>query len=100
MAIFIPVTIAMSVLFARVFVAAGGAVSVTAVLHGSFNAFGDKLTSTSHLTGSALVVMPAGAIGIGAILITAAVVYALSKTGRVQRRRATARVAASGHGVA
>jgi CAAX protease family protein len=99
-AVFIPVTIAMSVLFARVFVAAGGAVLVTAVLHGSFNAFGDKLTSTSHLTGSPLVVTPAGAVGISVILITAAIVYALSKTGRLQRRRVTPRVAASGHGMA
>ena len=87
-------------LFARVFVAAGGAVLVTAVLHGSFNAFGDKLTSTSHLTGSPLVVTPAGAVGIGVILITAVIVYALSKTGRLQRRRVTPRVAASGHGMA
>ena len=99
-AVFVPVTIAMSVLFARVFVAAGGAVLVTAVLHGSFNAFGDKLTSTSHLTGSPLVVTPAGAVGIGVILITAVIVYALSKTGRLQRRRVTPRVAASGHGMA
>ena len=98
--IFIPVAIAMSVLFTRVFVAAGGAVLVTAVLHGSFNAFGDRLTSTNHLTGSPLVVTPAGAIGIGAILITAVIVYALSKTGRLQRGVVTARVAASGHGVA
>jgi membrane protease YdiL (CAAX protease family) len=99
-AIFIPVAIAMSVLFARVFVAAGGAVLVTAVLHGSFNAFGDRLTNAHHLTGSPLVVTPAGAIGIGVILITAAIVYALSWTGRLRRRRVTPRVAASGHGVA
>jgi CAAX protease family protein len=99
-AVFIPVTIAMSVLFARVFVAAGGAVLVTAVLHGSFNAFGDRLTSTSHLTGSPLVVTPAGAVGIGVILIIAAVLYALSKPGRMQRRRVTAQVAAGGHGIA
>jgi CAAX protease family protein len=98
--IFIPVAIAMSVLFARVFLISGGAVLVAAVLHGSFNAFGDKLTNANHLTGSPLVVTPAGAVGIGVILITAAMVYALSKTGRLQRRRVTARVAASGHGVA
>ena len=98
-AVFVPVTIAMSVLFTRVFVAAGGAVLVTAVLHGSFNAFGDKLTSTSHLTGSSLVVTPAGAVGIGVILITVAILYALSKTRRLPRP-VTTRVAASGHGTA
>jgi membrane protease YdiL (CAAX protease family) len=99
-AVFLPAAIAMSVLFTRVFLASGGAVLVVAVLHGSFNAFGDKLTNTNHLTGSPLVVTPAGVIGIGVILITAVVVYALSKTRRRGRGPLTARVAASGHGAA
>jgi hypothetical protein len=98
--IIIPVAIAMSVLFARVFLISGGAVLVAAVLHGSFNAFGDTLSSTSHLTGSPLVVTPAGAIGFGVILIIAVIAYALSKTERFHHRPVTARAVTSGHGVA
>jgi hypothetical protein len=97
-AVFIPVGIALSLLFARVFVASGGAVLVLAVLHGSFNAFGDKLTSTDHLTGSPLVVTPGGVIGIGAILITALITYAVSRTGWRLRRPVPSRAAASGQG--
>ena len=96
-AIFIPVAIAMSLLFARVFLMSGGAVLVVAVLHGSFNAFGDKLTNTDHLTGSPLVVTPGGAVGFGVILLTAVIAYTLSKTGRLRRRPLTACVAASNH---
>jgi len=94
---FIPAGIALSVLFTRVFVISGGAVLVMAVLHGSFNAFGDKLTGPNHLTGSQLVVTPASAIGIGVILITVVVMYVLSKTGRLHCRPMTARLAPSGH---
>ena len=73
----------------------GGAVLVVAVLHGSFNAFGDKLTNTNHLAGSPLVVTPGGAVGFGVILLTAVIAYTLSKTGRLRHRPLTARVAAS-----
>jgi len=45
-AVFIPVVIATSVLFTRVFVISGGAVLVTAVLHGSFNASTASATSS------------------------------------------------------
>jgi uncharacterized protein len=67
------------------------------VLRGSFNAFGDKLTDTNHLTSSPLVVTPGGAVGFGVILLTAVIAYSLSKTGRLRHRPLTARVAASNH---
>ncbi len=85
LAMFIPVTVAMSLVFGRIFVASGGAVLVTTVLHGSFNAFGDRLADPAHLTGSPLIVSPGGALGVGVLLATALAVYAIK--GRLTHRR-------------
>jgi hypothetical protein len=76
-AVFIPVTIAMSLIFGRIFVASGGAVLATTVLHGSFNAFGDRLADPAHLTGSPLIVSPGGAVGFGVMLAAALAAYAI-----------------------
>jgi membrane protease YdiL (CAAX protease family) len=54
--IFTLATVALSLLFTRLVVAAGGAVLVAAVVHGSFNSFSDTLTTTDHLTGDQLIV--------------------------------------------
>jgi hypothetical protein len=59
-AVFMGSAILMSLLFTRVFVLAGGSVLVMAVLHGSFNSFGDRLMATEHLSGNPLVVSAAG----------------------------------------
>ena len=54
-------TIALSLLYTRPVIAAGGAVLVAAVMHGSTNSFSDTLTTTEHLTGNQPVVTPGGA---------------------------------------
>jgi uncharacterized protein len=95
-ALFIPVTVALSLLHARVFIASGGAVLVATVLHGSFNAFGDTLAATEHLTGSPLVVSPGGVVGVVVILLIALVAYRASKARWPRGRSVTASVAASG----
>lgn len=96
-AIFIPVTMALSLLHARVFLAAGGAVLVATVLHGSFNAFSDKLTSPDHLTGNPLVVSPGGAIGIAVMALTALALYTAAKVRAGRNRPLTAPIAAGAH---
>ena len=78
-AVFVPVTIAMSLLFGRLFVASGGAVLATTVLHGSFNAFSDRLADPAHLTGNPLVVTPGGAVGFAVILAAALAAYAINR---------------------
>ena len=70
--IFTLATIGLSLLYTRLVIAAGGAVLVAAVMHGSTNSFSDTLTATEHLTGDQLVVTPGGAVGI--VLVYAAVV--------------------------
>ena len=96
-AVFIPATIATSLLFTRVFVISGGAVLVTAVLHGSFNEFADKLTGTAHLTTNQLVGGSSGAVGIGVLLITVLITYALSRIGWPKSRAIRPRVDPSAH---
>ena len=97
-AVFIPVVIATSALFTRVFVISGGAVLVTSVLHGSLNSFSDDLTGTAHLTTNQLVGGSGGAVGFGVFLITALIVYALSRRGWPRRHSIEPRAVPSGHG--
>jgi MFS family permease len=74
--------IGMSLLFTRMFVAAGGAVLVTAFMHGSLNAFSDRLSDADHLSGNALVDSVGGLVGMGFIAVAVLVAYSLRrKTG-------------------
>jgi membrane protease YdiL (CAAX protease family) len=56
--LFLVAPIAISLIFTRMYVAAGGAVLVAAVVHGSFNAYSDFLATPDHLSGNQLVVTP------------------------------------------
>jgi hypothetical protein len=62
--IFTVAAVLLSLLFTRAFLAAGGAVLVAVIMHASFNAFSDTLTTTDHLSGNPLVVNPGGLVGI------------------------------------
>jgi membrane protease YdiL (CAAX protease family) len=86
-AIFVPTAVAMSLVFTRLFVAAGGSVLVVTLLHASLNAFGDRLGDTKHLVGDPLVVSLSGAIGIAVLGTVAVAVYTIP---RLRRRRAVA----------
>jgi membrane protease YdiL (CAAX protease family) len=83
-------TVALSLLLTRLFVAAGGAVLVAALMHTSFNSFSDTLTTTDHLTGNPLVVNPAGAVGIGLVLITVLLTHTAPRRIRKPRSRRVA----------
>jgi membrane protease YdiL (CAAX protease family) len=86
LAVFMASVVLLSMLHARFFVASGGSVIVTALLHGSLNTFSDRLTDSDHLSGNPLVVGGGGLIAI-AIAIPCAVATAVW----LQRRRPPAR---------
>jgi membrane protease YdiL (CAAX protease family) len=85
-AIFIPAAVAMSMLFTRLYVAAGASVLVVTVLHASLNSFADRLADGKHLIGDALLASPNGAIGIGVLGGLALLVYTVPA---MRRRRAS-----------
>jgi hypothetical protein len=89
-AIFVPGAILLSLLSTRLYVAAGGSVLAVAVLHGSFNSFGDTLTGTKHFEGNPLVATPAGMIGLGVLTLAAVVAYHLRRPSTARRRTVTA----------
>ena len=77
-AMFVPTAVLMSLLFTRVYVAAGCSVLVATVLHGSLNAYGDGLGSTERfITDHVLLTSPGGVIAIGVFAVIAVVVYRL-----------------------
>jgi len=85
-AMFVPTAVFMSLLFTRLYVAAGGAVLVVTLLHGSLNAYGDGLGSTKRfVTDHTLLTSPGGAIAIGIFALIAGAAYGLR--GRRQRTR-------------
>lgn len=71
--------LALSLLFTRFFVAAGGAVVTVALLHGSLNAYSDRLADPVHLAGDPFVVSVGGVVGILVTLAGAAVAYAVRR---------------------
>jgi uncharacterized protein len=101
--------IGLSLLFTRMFVAAGGSVLVVAVMHGSLNAFSDRLADTKHLLGDPLVVSIGGAIGFAMMAVALVAVYgprrrrsALSRHGKLEENTGGANstsVASRGVGV-
>jgi CAAX protease family protein len=77
-AMFIPTTVFMSLLFTRLYVAAGGAVLVATLLHASLDAYGDGLgTHKRFVTDHTLLTSPGGAIAIGIFALITATVYGL-----------------------
>jgi CAAX protease family protein len=79
-AMFVPTAVLMSLIFTRLYIAAGGAVLVAAVLHGSLNAYGDGLGATKRfVTDHILLTGPGGAIAIGIFAAIAAVAYGLRR---------------------
>jgi membrane protease YdiL (CAAX protease family) len=67
--------IGLSLLLTRLFVAAGGSVLVAALLHGSLNAYGDRLSDSRHLSGDPFVVSVGGAIGVAVLAVVVLVAY-------------------------
>jgi CAAX protease family protein len=97
--IFTVAAVLLSLLFTRAFLAAGGAVLVAVIMHASFNAFSDTLTTTDHLSGDPLVVNPGGLVGI--VLVFGAVLAAHALRRRASRPASIrAKLAAGGRSAA
>jgi membrane protease YdiL (CAAX protease family) len=75
-AMFLASVVLLSLVHARFYVVSGGSVIVTALLHGSFNTFSDRLTDAKHLAGNPTIVGGGGLIAI-AIAVPVAVLTAL-----------------------
>jgi CAAX protease family protein len=82
--------IAMSLIFTRMYLAAGGAVLVAALVHASFNAYSDVLTTTDHLSGNPLVVTPGGAVGLAPLFLTVIAAHTVFFRARKRPRRSMA----------
>jgi len=67
--------IGLSLLFTRLFVAAGGSVLVVAFMHGSLDAFSDRLFDSDHLSGDPFVGSVGGLIGSGVIAVAILLAY-------------------------
>jgi hypothetical protein len=68
-------SIGLSLLLTRLYVAAGSSVLMAAILHGSLNSFSDRLSDSAHLSGDSFVVSVGGVIGIGVIAAAVILVY-------------------------
>jgi uncharacterized protein len=88
--IFMVAAIVMSLIFTRMYVAAGGAVLVAALVHASFNVYSDMLTTNDHLGGNPLVVTPGGAVGLALLFLTVIAGHAVFFTARKRPRRSMA----------
>jgi CAAX protease family protein len=85
-AMFVPTAVLMSLLFTRLYVAAGGAVLVATLLHGSLNAYGDGLGATKRfVTDHTLLTSPGGAIAMGIFALIAAAAYRMRARHRSTR---------------
>jgi hypothetical protein len=67
--------IGLSLLLTRMFVAAGGSVLVAALMHGSLNAYSDRLSDSAHLSGDPFIVSVGGLIGVGVIAVVVVIAY-------------------------
>ena len=77
-AMFVPTAVLMSLLFTRLYIAAGGAVLVATLMHGSLNAYGDGLGATKRfVTDHTLLTSPGGAIAMGIFAMIAAAAYGI-----------------------
>jgi membrane protease YdiL (CAAX protease family) len=91
--IFVIAAPALSLLFTRAYLAAGGALLVPVIMHASFNRYSDTLTTTDHLSGDPLVVTPGGLVGIALVYLTVLIAYTAFGRGSRARRSAATPVA-------
>jgi membrane protease YdiL (CAAX protease family) len=87
-AMFVPTAVLMSLLFTRLYVAAGGSVLVATLLHASLNAYGDGLGATKRFVSDhTLLTSPGGAIAMGLFALMAVCAYGLRTRHRSARAR-------------
>jgi uncharacterized protein len=86
MAFMLLLTLGLSILLTRLYVVAGGSVLVVALAHASFNAFGDRLSDSAHLSGDPFLVSVGGVLGFALMAIVIGVIWGY------RRRRSHRRV--------
>jgi hypothetical protein len=74
MAFMLLLTLGLSILLTRLFVVAGGSVLIVALAHASFNAFGDRLSDSAHLSGDPFLVSVGGVLGFALMALVIGVV--------------------------
>jgi hypothetical protein len=75
MAFMLAFTLGLSLALTRLFVAAGGSVLVVTFAHASLNAFGDRLSDSTHLSGDPFLVSVGGLLGFAVIAVVLAAIY-------------------------
>jgi uncharacterized protein len=75
MAFMLVFTLGLSLALTRLFVAAGGSVLVVTFAHASLNAFGDRLSDSTHLSGDPFLVSVGGLVGFAVIAMVLAAIY-------------------------
>jgi hypothetical protein len=70
-----------SLLMTRLFVAAAGSVLVVTFAHASLNAFGDRLSDVTHLSGDPFLVSIGGLLGFGTMAAVVLLVYGYRRRG-------------------
>jgi hypothetical protein len=75
MAFMLLLTLGLSILLTRLYVVAGGSVLVVALAHASFNAFGDRLSDSAHLSGDPFLVSVGGVLGLALMAIVIGVIW-------------------------
>jgi uncharacterized protein len=88
LAFMLALTVGLSLLLTRLFVVAAGSVLVTAVAHASFNAFGDRLSTSEHLTSNPFLGGVGGLVGLGVMALVGLAVYARGRSRPHRRSRA------------
>jgi CAAX protease family protein len=85
MAFMLLLTLGLSILLTRLFVVAGGSVLVVALAHASFNAFGDRLSDSAHVSGDPFLVSVGGVLGFALMALVIGVVW-MYRRRRVDRK--------------
>jgi hypothetical protein len=78
-------TLGLSILLTRLFVVAGGSVLVVSLAHASFNAFGDRLSDSAHLSGDPFLVSVGGVLGLALMALVIGAVW-MYRRRRVDRK--------------
>jgi len=97
LAFMLALTLGLSMLLTRLFVAAGGSVLVVTFAHASFNAFGDRLSDSAHLSGDPFLVSVGGLLGFALMALVIVGVYGYRRH-RSHRHAPPSRGRARSHG--
>jgi hypothetical protein len=75
-------TLGLSLALTRLFVAAGGSILVVTFAHASLNAFGDRLSDSTHLSGDPFLVSVGGLLGFAVMAVVLGAIYGYRRRSR------------------